>query len=190
MNKEDQKTLTKLKGQLERITYENAENGYVVAKLMVYGQSDLVTIVGNIPSLTPGEILSMSGNWISHPKYSQQFQVVFCSCSVPASVAGIKKYIGSGLIRGIGPELAKRIVNAFKEQTLEIIENSPDRLLEIPEIGTKRIRQIAKAWSEQKEIREVMIFLQSHSVSTAYATKIYKQCEKILIVDCHVLCYY
>jgi exodeoxyribonuclease V alpha subunit len=168
-------TLAKLRGQLERITYEDLENGYVVARVRIFGQSDLVTIVGNIPSLTPGEILSMSGKWTSHPKFGQQFQVVFCSCSVPASVVGIEKYLGSGLIKGIGPGLAKRIVGVFKEQTLEVIENTCEKLLEIPGIGNLRIQKISQAWREQKEVREVMVFLQSHGVSTAYATKIYKQ---------------
>jgi exodeoxyribonuclease V alpha subunit len=168
-------TLAKLRGQLERITYEDLENSYVVARVRVFGQSDLVTIVGNIPSLTPGEILSMSGKWTSHPKFGQQFQVVFCSCSVPASVVGIEKYLGSGLIKGIGPGLAKRIVSVFKEQTLEIIENTCEKLLEIPGIGNLRIQKISQAWNEQKEVREVMVFLQSHGVSTAYATKIYKR---------------
>jgi exodeoxyribonuclease V alpha subunit len=134
MSRGNPNTLTKLKGQLERITYENLENGYIVERVRIFGQSDLATIVGNIPSLTPGEILNMSGKWTSHPKYGQQFQVVFCSCSVPGSVVGIEKYLDSGLIKGIGPGLAKRIVNVFKEQTLEIIENTCEKLLEIPVI--------------------------------------------------------
>jgi exodeoxyribonuclease V alpha subunit len=175
MTKGNPNTLAKLRGQLERITYEDLANGYVVAKVRVYGQSDLITIVGNIPSITPGEILSMSGKWVYHPKFGQQFQVVFCSCSVPASLVGIEKYLGSGLIKGIGPALASRIVSVFKEKTLDIIENKCEKLLDVPGIGNLRIQKISQAWKEQKAVREVMVFLQSHGVSTAYATKIYKQ---------------
>jgi exodeoxyribonuclease V alpha subunit len=171
----EKRTLVKLKGQLERVTFENEENDYVVAKVRVYGYADLVTIVGNIPSPNPGEILSMSGEWTNHPKFGEQFKVVFCSCAVPASVAGIEKYLGSGLIKGIGPVMAKRIVKMFGEKTLDIIEESVERLLEIEGIGRMRIAMIAKAWTEQKEIRAVMVFLQSHGVSSAYASKIYKR---------------
>lgn len=166
---------TKLKGQLERVTYENPENGYTVAKLKVYGYSELVTVVGNIPSPNPGEVLSMLGEWSHHPKFGEQFKVVFCSCSVPASVAGIQKYLGSGLIKGIGPIYAKRIVSVFGEKTLDVIETSVEKLLVVEGIGKQRVAMIAKAWSEQKEIREVMMFLQSHGISSAYATKIYKK---------------
>ncbi|MDR2781348.1 MAG: ATP-dependent RecD-like DNA helicase [Holosporaceae bacterium] len=165
----------KLKGQLERITYENDENSYIVAKVKVYGYTDLVTIVGNIPSPTPGEILNMSGEWVNHPKFGMQFKVVFCECSVPASVAGIEKYLGSGLIKGIGSVMAKRIVKKFGEKTLDIIEESVEKLLEIEGIGRIRTEMIAKAWEEQKEIRSVMLFLQSNGISSAYASKIYKK---------------
>ncbi|MDR2267910.1 MAG: AAA family ATPase, partial [Holosporaceae bacterium] len=169
------KNLVKLKGQLERVTYENEENDYVVAKVKVYGYADLITIVGNIPSPTPGEVLDMSGEWQRHPKFGEQFKVVFCSCSVPASVYGIEKYLGSGLIRGVGPVMAKRIVKKFGEKTLDVIEKSVEKLLEIEGIGKQRIEMIAKAWIEQKEIRSVMVFLQSHGISSAYASKIYKR---------------
>ncbi|GHT95089.1 ATP-dependent RecD-like DNA helicase [Alphaproteobacteria bacterium] len=171
----EKQTLVKLKGQLERVTFENEENAYTVAKIKVYGYSDLVTIVGNIPSPTPGEILSLSGEWIEHPKFGEQFKVVFCSCEVPSSVDGIEKYLGSGLIKGIGRKMARRIVKKFGERTLDIIEESADKLLEIEGIGEYRIDMIKAAWSEQKEIRSVMVFLQSHGVSSAYATKIYKR---------------
>lgn len=104
--------LVNLRGQLERVTFENDENDYVVAKVRVYGYSDLVTITGNISSPTPGEILSMSGEWCTHPKFGDQFKVIYCKCSVPASVAGIEKYLGSGLIKGIGSVMAKRMDRA------------------------------------------------------------------------------
>ncbi|MDR1551662.1 MAG: ATP-dependent RecD-like DNA helicase [Holosporaceae bacterium] len=167
--------LIKLRGQLERVTYANEENGYVVAKVRVYGRTDLVTIVGNILSPTPGEILNMSGEWSNHPKFGEQFKIKSCVCSVPASVHGIEKYLGSGLIKGIGSVMAKRIVKIFGENTLDIIENSIEKLHSIEGIGKQRIEMIAKAWTEQKEVRAVMVFLQSHGVSCAYAAKIYKK---------------
>ncbi|GHT97618.1 ATP-dependent RecD-like DNA helicase [Alphaproteobacteria bacterium] len=173
--KPESTNLVKLKGQLERVTYENEENDYVVAKVKVYGYANLVTIIGNIPSPTPGEVLTMSGNWVEHPKFGEQFKVVFCTCSVPASVVGIEKYLGGGLIRGVGPVMAKRIVAKFGEKTLDVIEGSIEKLREVEGIGRHRIEMIGKAWIEQKEIRSVMVFLQSHGVSSAYASKIYKK---------------
>ncbi len=167
--------LTNLQGQIERITFTNEETGYTVAKIKVYGRRELVTIIGSMVNLTPGEIIKMKGEWTNNPKYGEQFKIVFCETTTPASVHGIEKYLGSGLIRGIGPVMAKRIVKMFKEKTLDIIENEIDKLVDVEGIGQKRIGMIRKAWEEQKEIREVMIFLQSHGVSSGYAAKIYKQ---------------
>lgn len=167
--------LVNVKGQLERVTFKNEENGYTVAKILICGSKSLVTAVGNIPSSMPGEILNMSGEWSHHPKFGEQFKVVSCSTAVPASVVGIEKYLGGGLIKGIGPIMAKRIVSKFGEKTLDIIEKSLHKLLEIDGIGENRIEIIGQAWSEQKEIRTVMMFLQSHDVSSVYATKIYKK---------------
>ncbi len=167
--------LEQLQGQIERITFTNEETGYTIAKVRVYGRRDLITVIGNIVNSTPGEIIKMKGRWGSHPKYGEQFKIIFCQTTTPASVHGIEKYLGSGLIKGIGPVMAKRIVEMFKEKTLEIIENEIDRLAGVDGIGIKRIGMIKKAWEEQKEIREVMIFLQSHGVSSGYAAKIYKQ---------------
>ncbi|MDD5099911.1 MAG: ATP-dependent RecD-like DNA helicase, partial [Syntrophales bacterium] len=167
--------LTDLRGQIERITYINEENSYTVAKVKVYGRKDLVTVIGNIVNPTPGEIISMKGEWGNHPKYGEQFNVVFCQSTTPATVYGIEKYLGSGLVKGIGPVMAKRIVKKFKEETLNIIENDIQRLADIEGIGRKRIGMIKKAWDEQREIRSIMIFLQSHGVSSGYSAKIYKQ---------------
>jgi len=167
--------LEQLQGQIERVTFTNEETGYTVVKVRVYGRRDLVTVIGNIVNPTPGEILKMKGEWGNHPKYGEQFKIVFCQTAVPANVQGIEKYLGSGLIKGIGPVIAKRVVKMFKEKTLEIIESEIDRLAEVEGIGPKRIGMIRRAWEEQKEIREVMIFLQSHGVSSGYAAKIYKQ---------------
>ncbi|MCP4669220.1 MAG: ATP-dependent RecD-like DNA helicase [Deltaproteobacteria bacterium] len=167
--------LADLQGQIERITYTNEENGFTIARVKVYGQRDLVTVVGNLVGPTPGEILKMKGGWAHHPKYGEQFKIVHYKTSVPATVYGIQKYLGSGLINGIGPVMARRIVNKFGEKTLDIIENEIQKLAEVEGIGKKRIKMVGKAWEDQKEIREVMLFLQSHGVSSGYATKIFKQ---------------
>jgi len=166
--------LADLQGEIERITYTNEENGYTIAKVKVYGRRDLVTVVGNFMAPIPGEILKMQGEWANHPKFGEQFKVVHYKSLVPASVAGVEKYLGSGLIKGIGPVMAKRIVKKFEKETLDIIEQEVEKLTEVDGIGRKRIEMIKKAWADQKEIRQVMIFLQSHGVSSAYATKIFK----------------
>lgn len=166
--------LADLQGQIERITYTNDDNGFTIAKVKVYGHRDLVTVVGTLMAPTPGEILKMRGEWTNHPKYGEQFKVVQYRSLVPASVYGIQKYLSSGLIKGIGPIMAKRIVKQFGKGTLNVIENEIDKLANVDGIGPKRIGMIKKAWAEQNEIREVMIFLQTHGVSSGYATKIFK----------------
>jgi exodeoxyribonuclease V alpha subunit len=166
--------LVELQGQIERITYTNEENGFTIARLKVHGQRDLVTVVGNLMAPAPGEILKMKGEWANHPKYGEQFKVVHYRSAVPASVYGIQKYLGSGLIKGIGPVMAKRIVKRFGKQTLDVIESEIEKLAKVNGIGRKRIAMIRKAWEEQKEIRDVMLFLQSHGVGSGYATKIFK----------------
>ena len=167
--------LTHLKGQIERITYTNEENGYSVVKLKVYGRADLVNAVGSMMAPTPGEILDLKGEWSNHPKFGEQFKITHYKTEVPATVYGIQKYLGSGLIKGIGPVMAKRIVKKFGEATLDLIETDADKLVAVAGIGKKRIAMIKTAWEEQKEIREVMLFLQTHGVSSGYATKIFKQ---------------
>ena len=167
--------LTDLSGKIERITYSNEENGFTIARVKVYGQRDLVTIIGNLMAPTPGEILKMRGEWANHPKFGEQFKVVQYETKVPATVYGIQKYLGSGLIKGLGPVMAKRIVKKFGKKTLEVIENDILQLTHVEGIGKKRIAMIQNAWDEQKEIREVMIFLQAHGVSSGYAAKIFKE---------------
>jgi exodeoxyribonuclease V alpha subunit len=162
-------------GFLERITYYNEENDFVVAKLQEKGKRELTTIVGNISGINAGESLKLSGRWVHNKKFGEQFQVEKFEVTVPATVHGIKKYLGSGLIKGIGPIMAERIVKKFALETLDIIEKAPERLSEVDGIGPKRIAMITKAWEEQKEIKEIMIFLQGHGVSAAYSAKIYKQ---------------
>ncbi len=167
--------LAELQGQIERITFSNEENGFTIAKVKVPGRQDLVCVVGNLMAPAPGEILRMQGEWTSHPKFGEQFKIAYYKSMVPATVAGIQKYLGSGLIKGIGPVMAKRIVKKFGEQTLEVIEGEAEKLFSVEGIGAKRVRMIQKAWADQKEIRDVMIFLQSHGVGSGYATKIFKQ---------------
>ncbi len=167
--------LVDLQGQIERVTYANEDSGFTIARLRVNGHSDLVTVVGNLLGPVPGEILKMRGEWVRHPKYGEQFKVLHYKTSVPASVHGIQKYLGSGLIKGIGPVMAKRIVSRFGDKTLEIIEKDIGRLTLVEGIGEKRVQMIKRAWDEQKEIRDVMLFLQSHGVSAGFATKIFKQ---------------
>ena len=163
-----------LQGQIERITFQNQDNNYIVAKIKVDKTQNLVTIVGNIIDPCPGEILIMQGKWINHPKFGTQFLINNYKTKYPATETGIIKYLGSGLIKGIGPVMAKKIVQCFKEHTLDIIENNIKKLTKIEGIGKKRVLMIKKAWDDQKEIREVMIFLQSHDISSTYAYKIFK----------------
>ena len=167
--------LTHLSGQIERITFTNEENGFTIAKVKVEGKRDLVTVIGNLMAPMPGEIIDMQGEWAHHPKFGEQFKVARFKTQVPATVYGIKKYLGSGLIKGLGPVMAKRIVDRFGEDTLDIIENQIGRLAEVKGIAEKSIAKIAKAWDQQRDIRDVMIFLQGHGVSSAYATKIFKR---------------
>jgi exodeoxyribonuclease V alpha subunit len=162
-------------GLIERITYYNKENNFIVAKLQEKGKRELTTIVGNLSGINPGESLKLTGRWVHNKKFGEQFQVENCEITVPATVHGIKKYLGSGLIKGIGPIMAERIVKKFTLDTLDTIEKTPERLSEVDGIGPKRIAMIIKAWAEQKEIKEIMIFLQGHGVSSAYSAKIYKQ---------------
>ena len=166
---------TTLNGQIERITFANEENGFTIAKVKVRDRRDLVTVVGVLMSPMPGEILDMKGEWNSHPKFGEQFKVMEYRTKVPATVYGSRTYLGSGLIKGLGPVMAGRIVDRFEKSTLDIIENDIQRLAEVEGIGKKRIGMIAEAWDAQREIRDVMLFLQSHGVSSGYATKIFKQ---------------
>lgn len=164
-----------VQGVVERLTYHSEESGYTVARLKAPRTSELITIVGNFANIQPGQTLHLEGTWRDHPKYGQQFQVTQYRETKPATLTGIEKYLGSGLIKGVGPVTAKRIVAHFGLETLEVIEHQIDRLAEVPGIAQKRVKLIQAAWATQKAIKEVMLFLQSHGVSTTYAVKIYKQ---------------
>ncbi|MDR7304042.1 SF1B family DNA helicase RecD2 [Haloactinomyces albus] len=163
-----------LEGTLERITFANEETGYTVARVDA-GRGDLVTVVGALLGAQPGEALRMWGRWGSHPQYGRQFHVEDYRTVLPATVQGIRRYLGSGLIKGIGPKLAEKVVDYFGTDALEVIEHEPERLIEVPKLGPKRTGLIAEAWEEQKAIKEVMVFLQGVGVSTSLAVKIYKQ---------------
>ncbi len=171
-NPEEMSALT---GQIDRVTFVNEETGYTVAKASVDGYAEPVTIVGRLLSLAPGEILEMEGAWKNHPKFGRQFHVLNHRSILPATIRGIRNYLGSGLVRGVGPVMASRIVKKFGERTLDIIDNHIHKLAEIDGIGPKRVDMIRKAWAEQKEIRSIMIFLQEHGVGPGHAAKIYKQ---------------
>ncbi|MBN1812667.1 MAG: ATP-dependent RecD-like DNA helicase, partial [Anaerolineae bacterium] len=163
-----------LRGIVERVTYYNEETGYSVLRLDVPGQRDLVAVVGNLPEVQPGESLRLEGTWTTHQQYGRQFKVERCEQVLPATVEGIKKYLGSGLVKGVGPVTATRIVQRFGADTLRVLDEEPRRLREALGVGRKRAAAIAQAWEEQKHIREVMVFLSSHGVTTGLAVKIYK----------------
>ena len=161
-------------GYIERITFQNGENGYTIAQLQQRGRSDPICIVGTMPDLKPGETVRCKGSWKQHLVYGRQFMVESFQVEAPADIIGIKKYLGSGLIKGIGPTYAARITEKFGLDTLNIIDQHPERLLEVPGLGKKRMEKIALCWSAQKSIRDIMLFLQSHGISPSFAQKIYK----------------
>jgi exodeoxyribonuclease V alpha subunit len=159
---------------LERITYANQETGYTVARVATDRSNDLLTVVGPLLGAQPGESLRLRGRWASHPQYGRQFQVEAYTTVLPATIQGIRRYLGSGLIKGIGPKMAERIVDHFGPASLEVIEQEPARLVEVPGLGPKRTAMITTAWAEQRAIKEVMVFLQGVGVSTSLAVRIYK----------------
>ncbi len=164
-----------LQGIVERVTYHAEDSGYTVARLKVAGERDLLTIVGRFPDIHAGQTLRLTGYWREHLKYGRQFQVTHAQETKPATLTGLEKYLGSGLIKGIGPVTARRIVAHFGLETLDIIEHACSRLIEVAGIGEKRVAMIERAWAAQQAIKEVMLFLRGHNVSTTYAVKIYKQ---------------
>ncbi|MEK2473654.1 ATP-dependent RecD-like DNA helicase [Streptomyces noursei] len=165
-----------VEGVLERITYANEDNGYTVARVDTgRGSGELLTVVGALLGAQPGESLRMEGRWGSHPQYGKQFTVDNYTTVLPATVQGIRRYLGSGLIKGIGPRIADRITEHFGIDTLDVIESDPGRLIEVPGLGPKRTKLIGAAWEEQKAIKEVMVFLQGVGVSTSIAVRIYKK---------------
>ena len=167
--------MTTLRCVVERITYQNPENGYSVLKVKVKGYDDLVTLVGNLLEVPVGSVLLCRGEWKVDKRYGSQFVAATWEETIPATVYGIEKYLGSGLVKGIGPRFARAIVQRFGAATIEVIETDIERLYEVPQIGRKRVEKIRESWERQKEIKNVMLFLQSYGVSTAYAAKIYRE---------------
>ena len=166
-----------LQGILERIVYESSDTGYTVGRLSARDHSELITVVGNLASINPGESLLLRGEWVDNPRYGRQFQIEKYETILPANIVGLRKYLGSGLIKGIGPKMAGLIVRKFGMDTMDVIESEPEKLARVPGIGQKRVKLIKEAWEAQREIKNVMLFLQSHDVSTGHAAKIYKTYE-------------
>lgn len=167
--------LLELRGQAERITYHNAENGYTVLRLSVQGHTDLITAVGLMAEPAQGEMLTLTGSWEQNAKYGMQFHVYKCESTLPATVAGVEKFLGSGLIKGLGPAMAKKIVDKFGEDTVRVLNEEPDRLADIKGISEKKAEAISDGWQEQRDIREVMVFLQGYGIGTGYALRIFRQ---------------
>ncbi|MCE9566134.1 MAG: ATP-dependent RecD-like DNA helicase [Planctomycetes bacterium] len=161
-------------GVVERITFHNLDNGYCVLRVLAPGHRDLVTVVGHTQQVVAGEYVSASGEWTTDRTHGQQFKASEIKTNPPHTAEGIAKYLGSGLIKGIGPKFAQRIVDVFKESTLEVLEKSPTFLTQVKGIGAKMIEKIRKSWEEQRESRKIMVFLQSHGIGTARAVRIYK----------------
>ena len=170
--------MQKLRCVVERITYQNPENGYSVMRVKVKGYDELVTLVGNLLEVPAGSVLLCEGDWKVDKRYGSQFVAQTWEEVMPATLYGIEKYLGSGLVKGIGPKFAQLIVSRFGLDTIEIIETDIKRLYEVPGIGRKRVEKIAESWEKQKDIKNVMLFLQGYGVSTAYAAKIYRQYGK------------
>ena len=163
-----------LAGLVERVTYHNAENGFCVLRARARGHRDVVTVVGYAATISAGEWITASGEWVNDRTHGQQFKARFLRTSPPTSADGIEKYLSSGMIRGVGPVYAKKLVRAFGEKVFEVIETTPDRLREVDGIGPVRAASILAAWAEQKAVREIMVFLHSHGVGTARAVRIFK----------------
>ena len=170
--------MIKLRCVVEHITYQNEKNGWSVMKVKVKGYDNLVTLTGSLLDVPVGSVLLVDGDWRVDPKYGQQFVAQSWGEVMPATLYGIEKYLGSGLVKGIGPAYAKAIVSRFGLETIDVIENDIERLLEVPRLGKKRMEKIRDSWEKQKDIKEVMVFLQGYGVSTAFAAKIYRKYEK------------
>jgi exodeoxyribonuclease V alpha subunit len=163
-----------LSGVIERVTFHNPDTGFAVLRVQARGRRGLVTVVGCTPAATAGEYVEANGAWVLDRDHGEQFQAEQLRCTPPQTAAGVEKYLGSGLVKGIGPHLARKIVEVFGERTLAVIDESPAFLKEVKGIGPRRIQRIRESWREQKAVRAIMVFLQSHGVGTARAVRIYK----------------
>lgn len=166
--------LEKLQGSIERVTFHSESSGFCVLRIKVRGHRELITVLGSAASVTAGEYIECSGFWVNDRQHGQQFKSISLKIVPPTTLDGIEKYLGSGMVKGIGPHFAKKLVKAFGEQVFDVIEQTPERMLELPGIGKKRMLCVTSAWAEQKVIREIMVFLQSHGVGTSRSVRIYK----------------
>ncbi len=164
-----------VEGVLDKIVFESADSGFFVGRVREVGTNELITFVGNVMAISPGETIRLRGHWVNDKKFGRQLRTESWETLRPNSIEGIEKYLGSGLIKGIGPTYAKRLIEAFGADALTIIDEHPERVLEVPGIGRKRAEQIRQAWAEQKSVRAIMVFLQGHGISTGQAAKIYKR---------------
>ncbi|QPK65477.1 ATP-dependent RecD-like DNA helicase [Methylomonas sp. LL1] len=164
----------KLHGSIERVTFHSEASGFCVLRVKVKGYRELITVIGSAASVTAGEYIECLGCWVNDRQHGQQFKTISLKIVPPTTLDGIEKYLGSGMVKGIGPHFAKKLVKAFGEQVFDVIEQTPERLLELPGIGKKRQERVTSAWAEQKVIREIMVFLQSHGVGTSRSMRIYK----------------
>ena len=176
--------LTQIEGELTQIVFTSEENGYTVARIRQKGQLQPTTVVGSLLSVNPGETLLLRGQWVHHKRFGRQFRVENFTILTPTTVEGIQRYLSSGLVKGIGPVMAKRLTDRFGAETLEIIESQPDRLSEVEGFGPSRIAKLRARWDEQREIRRILIFLQEYGISPGLASKIYRQYgdQSILLV--------
>src|SRR4051795_89914 len=163
-----------LAGLVERVTYHNPDNGFCVLRVKARGQRDLVTLVGAAAAITAGEFVQASGTWVNDRVHGLQFKAAFLRAAPPTTREGIEKYLGSGMVKGIGPVYAKRLVAAFGEAVFDVIEQQPERLREVAGIGPKRAERIVRGWADQKVVREIMLFLHAHGVGTSRAVRIFK----------------
>ena len=163
-----------LAGSIERVTFHNEDSGFCVLRIKARGHRELVTVVGHAAAVSAGEWVTASGEWVNDRTYGQQFRSRFLRASAPTSAEGVEKYLGSGMIRGIGPVYAKKLVRAFGGKVFDVIEDEPERLREVEGIGPVRTGRITGAWAEQKVVREIMVFLHAHGVGTARAVRIFK----------------
>lgn len=163
-----------LSGVIERITFHNLDNGYCVLRVTARGHRDAVTVVGHMPTATAGEFIEATGDWVNDRNFGQQFRATEMKATPPHTTAGIARYLGSGLVKGIGPRYAQKIVDVFGDKTLDVIDQSPTFLAQVKGLGPKRIERIRTSWAEQKHVRAIMVFLQSYGIGTARAVRIYK----------------
>jgi exodeoxyribonuclease V alpha subunit len=163
-----------LAGLVERVTFHNEESGFCVLRVKARGHKDLVTAIGHAAAISAGEWVTASGSWQNDRTHGLQFRAQFLKTSAPTSIEGVEKYLSSGMIRGIGPVYAKRLIKAFGSKVFDVIQTAPERLREVDGIGPRRAKRIVAAWAEQKIVREIMIFLHSHGVGTSRAVRIYK----------------